>query len=308
MPEPAYDPVQLLSTYATPLLPLFAGELKLCDFGLARYFQPGMDGSYTPKVVTLWYRAPELLFGSAQYTAAVDMWAVGCILAEFLKHEPVFPGRTEADTLSRIVKLLGSPNEKIWPGWSKLPKAGSFVVPNQPYNYLVTDFPRIKESGTNLLNNLLMYDPRKRFTAEQALSHPYFAEAPRPKRVEDMPSFPSLHAPMPQGADKSGGADASERAKRGRGFFAGGHRGRAGNAGGGGASVSGEGGARDREKWLNQGTKRVSQEPSSAAGTAKRARFPAISEADWRKVQERNVRDQRFGAAFGSSGFDNFGT
>ena len=78
-----------------------------------RYYQPGNEGSYTPKVVTLWYRAPELLLGCSRYTAAVDMWAVGCIVAEFLKHEPLFPGKAEADTLERIFKLLGKGGEKV---------------------------------------------------------------------------------------------------------------------------------------------------------------------------------------------------
>ena len=172
------------------------GELKLCDFGLARFYQPGNEGSYTPKVVTLWYRAPELLFGCAQYTAAVDNWAVGCILAELLKHEPLFPGKQEAQTLDMMYKLLGTPNEKIWPGFDTLPKYGSYRISAaqaQPYNYLQTDFNRLSKKGVDLLNRLLTYDPRRRCTASQALEHEYFQEHPRPKRVEEMPTFPSLH-------------------------------------------------------------------------------------------------------------------
>ena len=184
------------------------GELKLCDFGLARFYQPGNDGSYTPKVVTLWYRAPELLFGCARYTAAVDNWAVGCILAELLKHEPLFPGKQEQQTLDMMYKLLGTPNEKIWPGFDKLPKFGSYrMSPNQPYNYLQTEFNRLSTAGVDLLNRLLTYDPRRRCTAAQALEHGYFQEHPRPKRVEEMPTFPSLHdvlAPVSGSGDVSG--------------------------------------------------------------------------------------------------------
>ena len=184
------------------------GELKLCDFGLARFYQPGNDGSYTPKVVTLWYRAPELLFGCARYTAAVDNWAVGCILAELLKHEPLFPGKQEQQTLDMMYKLLGTPNEKIWPGFDKLPKFGSYrMSPNQPYNYLQTEFNRLSSAGVDLLNRLLTYDPRRRCTAAQALEHGYFQEHPRPKRVEEMPTFPSLHdvlAPVSGSGDVSG--------------------------------------------------------------------------------------------------------
>ena len=184
------------------------GELKLCDFGLARFYQPGNDGSYTPKVVTLWYRAPELLFGCARYTAAVDNWAVGCILAELLKHEPLFPGKQEQQTLDMMYKLLGTPNEKIWPGFDKLPKFGSYrMSSNQPYNYLQTEFNRLSSAGVDLLNRLLTYDPRRRCTAAQALEHGYFQEHPRPKRVEEMPTFPSLHdvlAPVSGSGDVSG--------------------------------------------------------------------------------------------------------
>jgi cyclin-dependent kinase 10 len=85
----------------------------------------------TPKVVTLWYRAPELLFGEAHYTTAVDMWSVGCIFGELMKHKPLLPGNTEQKEIELIVKLLGAPNETIWPGFSKLPYAKSLILPQQ---------------------------------------------------------------------------------------------------------------------------------------------------------------------------------
>ena len=88
------------------------GELKLCDFGLARHHQPGDDGAYTPKVVTLWYRAPELLLGSPKYTAAVDMWAVGCILAELLRHEPLFPGKDRGARPRPHLQPVGRPERR----------------------------------------------------------------------------------------------------------------------------------------------------------------------------------------------------
>ena len=130
----------------------------------------------------------------AQYTRPVDNWALECILAELLKHEPLFPGKQEQQTLDMMYKLLGTPNEKIWPGFDKLPKFGSYrMSPNQPYNYLQTEFNRLSSAGVDLLNRLLTYDPRRRCTAAQALEHGYFQEHPRPKRVEEMPTFPSLH-------------------------------------------------------------------------------------------------------------------
>ena len=209
------------------------GELKLCDFGLARRFEPAREGAedeeeedgerdvaegkdrddrdddqkgrkrrrrgkrqicYTPKVVTLWYRAPEVLFGDDAYTASIDIWAAGCVLAEFLKHDPLFPGKTEVTQLELIFKLLGAPNERIWPGWSKLPNVGTTLVPEQPYNYLEHEFPNLHQSGIDLLNAMLTYDPKRRCSAKDALAHPYFKTQPRPKLKSEMPSFPTLHS------------------------------------------------------------------------------------------------------------------
>jgi len=89
------------------------GELKLCDFGLARIFgEPHRP--MTPKVVTLWYRAPELLMGCKDYTIAVDLWSVGCIFGELLQTAPIMPGKTDIEQLQLMCRLLGTPNEKIW--------------------------------------------------------------------------------------------------------------------------------------------------------------------------------------------------
>ncbi|XP_044494052.1 cyclin-dependent kinase G-2-like isoform X2 [Mangifera indica] len=96
------------------------GELKICDFGLARQYGSPLK-PYTHLVVTLWYRAPELLLGAKQYSTAIDMWSLGCIMAELLSKEPLFNGKTEFDQLDKIFRILGTPNEKIWPGFSKLP-------------------------------------------------------------------------------------------------------------------------------------------------------------------------------------------
>ncbi|KAL8106423.1 cyclin-dependent kinase G-2-like isoform X3 [Apium graveolens] len=96
------------------------GELKICDFGLARQYGSPLK-PYTHLVVTLWYRAPELLLGTKQYSTAIDMWSLGCIMAELLSKEPLFNGKTEFDQIDKIFKMLGVPNETIWPGFSKLP-------------------------------------------------------------------------------------------------------------------------------------------------------------------------------------------
>ncbi|KAL3682016.1 hypothetical protein R1sor_000038 [Riccia sorocarpa] len=173
------------------------GELKICDFGLARQYGSPLK-PYSPLVVTLWYRAPELLLGAKQYSTAIDMWSLGCIMAEFLAKEPLFNGKSEIDQLDKIFKTLGTPNERIWPDFVTLPGVKCNFV-RQPYNRLREKFPptafagrpTLSESGYNLLNGLLTYDPKKRLTAEDALNHEWFREVPLPKSKEFMPTFPA---------------------------------------------------------------------------------------------------------------------
>lgn len=176
------------------------GELKICDFGLARQYGSPLK-PYTHLVVTLWYRAPELLLGTKQYSTAIDMWSLGCIMAEFLAKEPLFNGKTEFDQLDKIFRTLGTPNEKIWPGFAKLPGVKVNFV-RQPYNRLREKFPptsfsgrpTLSEAGFDLLNKLLTYDPEKRITADDALNHDWFREVPLPKEKDFMPTFPAQHA------------------------------------------------------------------------------------------------------------------
>lgn len=176
------------------------GELKICDFGLARQYGSPLK-PYTHLVVTLWYRAPELLLGSKQYSTAIDMWSLGCIMAELLSKEPLFNGKSEFDQLDKIFKTLGTPNEKIWPGFSKLPGVKVNFIKHQ-YNLLRKKFPAtsftgspvLSDAGFDLLNSLLTYDPDKRITAEAALNHDWFREVPLPKSKDFMPTFPAQHA------------------------------------------------------------------------------------------------------------------
>lgn len=176
------------------------GELKICDFGLARQYGSPLK-PYTHLVVTLWYRAPELLLGAKQYSTAIDMWSLGCIMAEMLSKEPLFNGKTEFDQLDKIFRTLGTPNETIWPGFSKLPGVKVNFVKHQ-YNLLRKKFPPtsftgspvLSDSGFDLLNKLLTYDPEKRITAEAALNHEWFREVPLPKSKDFMPTFPAQHA------------------------------------------------------------------------------------------------------------------
>ncbi|NWH67636.1 CDK10 kinase, partial [Geococcyx californianus] len=165
------------------------GCVKIADFGLARTY--GMPPKpMTPKVVTLWYRAPELLLGMTTQTTAIDMWALGCILAELLAHKPLLPGTSEIHQIDLIVQLLGTPNENIWPGFSKLPLVSQYTLRKQPYNNLKHKFPWLSEAGLRLLNFLFMYDPKKRATAKDCLESSYFKEKPLPCEPELMPTFP----------------------------------------------------------------------------------------------------------------------
>ncbi|XP_068267248.1 cyclin-dependent kinase 10 isoform X4 [Nyctibius grandis] len=165
------------------------GCVKIADFGLARTY--GMPPKpMTPKVVTLWYRAPELLLGMTTQTTSIDMWAVGCILAELLAHKPLLPGTSEIHQIDLIVQLLGTPNENIWPGFSRLPLACQYTLRKQPYNNLKHKFPWLSEAGLRLLHFLFMYDPKKRATAKDCLDSSYFKEKPLPCEPELMPTFP----------------------------------------------------------------------------------------------------------------------
>ncbi|XP_064375910.1 cyclin-dependent kinase 10 isoform X1 [Dromaius novaehollandiae] len=165
------------------------GCVKIADFGLARTY--GMPPKpMTPKVVTLWYRAPELLLGMTTQTTSIDMWAVGCILAELLAHKPLLPGTSEIHQIDLIVQLLGTPNENIWPGFSKLPLVSQYTLRKQPYNNLKHKFPWLSEAGLRLLHFLFMFDPKKRATAKDCLESSYFKEKPLPCEPELMPTFP----------------------------------------------------------------------------------------------------------------------
>ncbi|KAM3828614.1 cyclin-dependent kinase 10 isoform 1-T2 [Vipera latastei] len=178
------------------------GCVKTADFGLARAYRVPLN-PMTPKVVTLWYRAPELLLGTTTQTTAIDMWAVGCILAELLAHKPLLPGSSEIQQVDLIVRLLGTPNETIWPGFSKLPLVSQYTLRKQPYNNLKHKFAWLSEAGLRLLNLLFMFDPKKRATAGDCLESSYFKEKPWPCEPELMPTFP--HHRNKRAAPSTGG-------------------------------------------------------------------------------------------------------
>ncbi|XP_012524249.1 cyclin-dependent kinase 11B isoform X4 [Monomorium pharaonis] len=171
------------------------GILKVGDFGLAREYGSPLR-QYTPIVVTLWYRAPELLLCDKEYaglySTPIDMWSVGCIFAELLRMEPLFPGKSDIDQLNKIFKELGTPSERIWPGYTKLPIVQKIPFAHYPVNNLRQRFSlSLSDLGVELLNKFLTYDPRQRVTAEDALNHGYFTEAPLPIDPQMFPTWPA---------------------------------------------------------------------------------------------------------------------
>jgi len=151
-----------------------AGELKLADFGLARAFGIPVR-SYTHEVVTLWYRAPDVLMGSRKYSTPVDIWSVGCIFAEMVNCRPLFPGNADADQLQRIFKVLGTPNEMMWPTITELPdwKQDFTQYTRQDLNAIV---PSLNPLGVDLLEKMLQYDPNARVSGKQAMESEYFKD------------------------------------------------------------------------------------------------------------------------------------
>lgn len=192
-----------------------AGRLCICDFGLARKYGSPLR-PYTQSVVTLWYRAPEVLLGSDVYGPAVDMWAVGCIFAELLTKKPLLPGQTELEQLERIFRLAGTPTNDSWPGWASLPHAKDLARPlktrgpaslRQELCLGLTPFsgaPFLSDAGLDLMRRMLTPDPARRISAADALRHAWFDESPAPADRRLMPAFPSKHDEAAASASRSG--------------------------------------------------------------------------------------------------------
>ncbi|KAF8197097.1 kinase-like domain-containing protein [Pholiota molesta] len=139
-------------------------NLKLADFGLARAFGIPMR-TYTHEVVTLWYRAPEVLLGSRHYSTAIDMWS----------GTPLFPGDSEIDQIFKIFRILGTPSEESWPGVSQLPDYKP-TFPQWSRQDVARIVSTLDEAGIDMLKRTLTFDSAKRISAKRALEHPYFAD------------------------------------------------------------------------------------------------------------------------------------
>ncbi|XP_017805653.1 cyclin-dependent kinase 18 isoform X1 [Papio anubis] len=168
------------------------GELKLADFGLARA-KSVPTKTYSNEVVTLWYRPPDVLLGSTEYSTPIDMWGVGCIHYEMATGRPLFPGSTVKEELHLIFRLLGTPTEETWPGVTAFSEFRTYSFPRYLPQPLINHAPRLDTDGIHLLSSLLPYESKSRMSAEAALSHPYFRSlGERVHQLEDTASIFSL--------------------------------------------------------------------------------------------------------------------
>lgn len=184
------------------------GTLKVGDFGLAREYGSPLK-QYTNKVVTLWYRAPELLLNTGKYSTPIDVWSIGCIFGELLTKKPLFQGQSETQQIDLIFKALGSPNEELWPDYEKIRLVQKIKLPTYKFNTLLEKLgdQKLSDKGFHFWNRLLAYDPgvktksdvdeelaRKpthRITSEEALKHEFFTEVPLPVHPDLFPTWPS---------------------------------------------------------------------------------------------------------------------
>jgi cell division cycle 2-like protein len=156
----------------------------------------------TPNVTSLWFRAPEILLGANFYSAAIDMWAVGCVVSELLLFQPLFSGKNDIQQLDQIFDTLGCPNSRIWPELETLPliKDGSVDLVRarrrNEYNNLRLLLPTISDEGFEFINRLLAYSPARRYSVSQAVHHAYFTVPPLPTQLSLMPTFPSTQSNM----------------------------------------------------------------------------------------------------------------
>ncbi|KAK9895329.1 CMGC/CDK/CDK7 protein kinase [Cystobasidium minutum MCA 4210] len=161
------------------------GRLKIADFGLAREFADA-DAKMTHQVVTRWYRSPELLFGARSYTGAVDIWSAGCIFAELMLRLPYMAGETDFEQIEVIFRALGTPTEEEWPQHKTLNDFYE-VKPAYPKQDMRALFTAAPLNGIELLKKCLLFDPKKRITALDALKHSYFHEKPLPTHPSKLP-------------------------------------------------------------------------------------------------------------------------
>ena len=178
------------------------GQIKLADFGLARVISTTQQSSATlsdteslpvqllsHQVATRWYRPPELLFASRQYSFSADIWSVGAVIAELMRLSPMFPGRNDIDQIHKVLQIMGTPTEETWPGVQSLPDFSKVFFPMMiPIDFQLI-FPQANADDISFLKLLLILDPVKRITASDALTHNYFLSLPLPVSSSILPVY-----------------------------------------------------------------------------------------------------------------------
>ncbi|KAI1366510.1 kinase-like domain-containing protein [Xylaria arbuscula] len=165
------------------------GILKLADFGLARFYAKRHQLDYTNRVITIWYRSPELLLGETRYGAAVDIWSAACVMVEIFTRHAIFPGDGgEISQLEKIYNILGTPNRKEWPGLADTPWFELLRPSYRKLNVFAEKYrERLPAAAFDLLAEMFQYDPIKRPSAADVLEHPYFTiEQPPPRQAIEL--------------------------------------------------------------------------------------------------------------------------
>lgn len=179
------------------------GQLKLGDFGLARAFGIPVN-TFSNEVVTLWYRAPDVLLGSRTYNTSIDIWSAGCIMAEMYTGRPLFPGTTNEDQLIRIFRIMGTPSDRTWPKVSQFSEYKP-DFPQFPPQDLRLFVPQIDTVALDLLQRMLQLRPELRISAADALMHPWFADLnPRQPMQGQMMQPQMMQGQMMQGQHQMG--------------------------------------------------------------------------------------------------------
>lgn len=162
------------------------GQLKLADFGLARFFSKHGQPDYTNRVITIWYRSPELLLGETQYGPGVDIWSAACVMVEIFTRHAIFPGDGgEINQLDKIYNVLGTPTVSDWPRLAEMAWFELLRPTERRLNTFAEKYQdRLTPAAFELLQAMFLYDPSKRPTAGDVLEHPYFTtEDPRPRQA-----------------------------------------------------------------------------------------------------------------------------
>ncbi|KAL8711429.1 MAG: hypothetical protein Q9220_004087 [cf. Caloplaca sp. 1 TL-2023] len=165
------------------------GLLKLADFGLARFYSKNGNPDYTNRVITIWYRSPELLLGETQYGPAVDIWSAACVMIEIFTRHAIFPGDgTEINQLDKIYNVLGTPSRSEWPGLVDMAWFELLRPSERKHNVFAEKYQEsLTPAAFDLLQAMFLYNPAKRPTASDVLEHPYFTtEEPVPRQAIEL--------------------------------------------------------------------------------------------------------------------------